>query len=69
MELGCGLVADQKTVHFENGAYAVPFVGVCYAEFLGYAGVEAEYKPAQHVVLVVYWTEHFAIQAVGSLVE
>lgn len=47
----------------------MPFVGECYAEFLGYAGVEAECKPAQNVVLVVYWTEHFAIQAVGSLVE
>lgn len=43
----------------------MPFVGVWYAEFLGYAGVEAEYEPAQHVVLVVYWTEYL----VGALAE
>lgn len=49
--------------------WAVPFVGVCCAEFLGYAGVEAECKHAPHVVSAVYWTEHFAITAVGSLVE
>lgn len=47
----------------------MPFVGVWYAEFLGYAGVEAEYKPVQHVVLVVYWTEYFAARAVGALAE
>lgn len=65
MELGWGLVA----VHFEHGVQAVPFVGVCYAEFLGYAGVEAEYEPVQHVVLVIYWTDYFAVKTVGSLAE
>lgn len=45
------------------------FVGVCYAESLGCAGAEAEYKPAQHAVLVVYWTEYFAVRAVGALAE
>lgn len=37
--------------------------GVWFAEFLGCAGVE--YKPAQHVVLVVYLTEYL----VGALAE
>lgn len=43
----------------------MPFVD----EFLGHAGVEADYKPAQHVVFVVYWTECFAVRAVGALAE
>lgn len=43
----------------------MPFVGAWYALFLGYAGVEAEYRPAQRVVLVVYWTEYL----VGALAE
>lgn len=47
----------------------MPFVGVWYAELLDYAGVETEYKPAQYVVLVVYWTEYFAVRAVGALAE
>lgn len=68
--MGYVLVAEQQTEHFENAGLAVvPFVGVCYAVFLGYAGAEAEYKPAQHVVLVVYWTEYFAVRAVGALAE
>lgn len=55
--------------NLENSVWAVPFVGVCCAEFLGYAGVEAECKHAPHVAFAVCWTEHFAITAVGSLVE
>lgn len=69
VKLGRGLVAVQTIVHFENGVETVPFVGVYYAEFPDYAGVEAEYKHVQHDVLVVYWTEHFAVRTVGSLVE
>lgn len=69
VELGCELVSVQKIVHFENGVETVPFVGVNYAEFPGYAGVEAEYMYVQHGVLAVYWTEHFAVRTVGSLVE
>ena len=42
----------------------MPFVGACLAEFLGYAGVEAEYRPAQRAV-----GEYFAVRAVGALAE
>lgn len=45
------------------------FVGVWYAQFLGYAGVEAECKLAQHFVSVVYWIEYFALRVVGALAE
>lgn len=43
----------------------MPFVGARCAECLGCAGVEAECKPAQHVVLVVCWSEYSG----GALVE
>lgn len=60
VELRCVLGDDKETC-----SAAVSFVGVWYAEFLGYAGLEAEYRPAQHVVSVEYGTEC----SVGALAE
>lgn len=68
VKLRCGFVAVQEIVHL-NGVETAPCVAVYYAELPDYAGVEAEYKYVQHDVLVVYWTEHFALRTVGSLVE
>lgn len=47
----------------------MPFVGVWDAQYLGYAGVEVECKPAQHFVIVVHWIEDFAVRTVGALAE
>lgn len=47
----------------------MPFGGVWYAWFLGYAGVEAEYKPGRHFAHVVYSIAYFVVRAVGALAE